>query len=51
MEDKGTYLNQDFYKITDCLKFECFVDADFTGLQDPDELLSSAKSHTGYVIL
>jgi hypothetical protein len=34
------------------MKLECFVDADFAGLykQDPDELPSSAKSRTGYVI-
>jgi hypothetical protein len=51
-EHQGTYLNQDFYKNADCLKLECFVDADFAGLykQDPDESPSSAKSRTGYVI-
>jgi hypothetical protein len=51
-EDKGTYLDQDIYHAADCLKLECFVDADFAGLykQDPDESPSSAKSRTGYII-
>jgi hypothetical protein len=51
-EDKGTYLDQDIAFADDCLKLECFVDADFAVLykQDPDELPLSAKSRTGYVI-
>jgi hypothetical protein len=51
-EGKGTYLNQDIYEAADCLKLECFVDANFSGpyKQDPNELPSSAKSRTGYVI-
>ena len=51
-EDKGTYFDQEMYHDAKCMKLECFVDADFAGLykQDPDELSSSAKSRTGYVI-
>jgi hypothetical protein len=50
-EDKGTYLDQETYHNAKCMKLECFVGTDFAGLnkQDPNELPSSAKSHTGYV--
>jgi hypothetical protein len=51
-KDKGTYHDQSIYQEANCLKSECFVNADFAGLykQDPGKSPSSTKSCSRYVI-